>query len=292
MKRTSPIIHIVASVIALLATSINGIAACPYCTIESQTLTEEMASSDVVVIARLVKAAAPVTEGPDELGEFGVVDPETGRARFRIERVLLGEDLLLGAEEIEAVYFGEVDFEKQFFIRAVGLDRLDWNIPMPLTDVAVDYIDELENLPESGAERIAFFLNYLQHEDPLLAQDSYDEFARAPYADVLAIAERIDRDQLWRWIEARDVSPNRRSLFFTLLGVCGGEEDRLRMRKMMLADDRVLRAAAEASAAAALGIGGAITLPAAPEMVGMEQRRKQLGFNAMVGCYLKLGGEQ
>ena len=36
---------------------------------------------------------------------------------------------------------------------------------------------------QSGADRLAFFQEYLEHEDPLLAQDAYDEFARAPYAD-------------------------------------------------------------------------------------------------------------
>ncbi len=270
--------------------SIHHAGACPYCTIESMTLTEEIASSDVVVLARLIQEAAPPADRPDEWGEFGVVDPETGKARFRIERVLLGEPLLRGAEEIEVIFFGEASTESQFFIRGVGTEPIDWNVPLALSDRAVEYLDRLDDLPKEGPDRIAFFLDYLQHDDRLLAQDAYDEFARAPYADVQAIADQIDHDQLWQWIEDREISPNRRSLYFTMLGVCGTEEDRHQLRKMMLADDRVLRSAAEATAAAALGLGGAITLPAMPEMVSMDQRRKQLGFNAMVGCYLKLGG--
>lgn len=263
---------------------------CPYCVVESNTLTEEMDASDTVVLATLVKPAAPLAEGPDDLGEFGVVDPETGKAKFRIEEVLLGDDLMEGVEEIEAVFFGDPVEGQLYFIRGVGVDTMDWNIPIPMSDTAVKYVKEICELPPEGPQRMEYFLNYLQHEDPLLAQDSYDEFARAPYADVIALKEKIDRDQLWRWIEDREVSPSRRSLFFTMLGVCGQQEDIDRLRQMMLADVRVLRSAAEASVAASVGLGGAITLPIVPEMVAMEQRRKQLGFNAMVGCYLKLTG--
>lgn len=277
-------------VAAIAAVAGSALLACPYCTVESSTLSEEMEASDAVVLAKLIKPAAPLTDGPNELGEFGVIDPDTGRAKFRIERVLVGQDVLAGVEEIDVVFFGEPDMEQTYFIRGVGLDGLDWNIPIPMSPTAIDYVERLQSLPTEGPERMKFFLKYVQHEDPLLAQDAYDEFARAPYADVVAIADQIDREQLWEWLGDRTVSPSRRSLFFVMLGVTGTPEDEQRLLKMMLADGRVLRAAAEASASASLGLGGAVTMPIVPEMVAMEQRKKQLGFNAMVGCYLKLTG--
>ncbi len=287
MNRLSSRIALFGVVLFLLASVVRS---CPYCVVESNTLTEEMDASDAVVLAKLIKPAAPAAEGPDDLGEFGVVDPETGKAKFLVEGVLLGDDLLEGVEEIEAIFFGEPVEGQMYFIRGVGVDKLDWNIPIPVSEAAVEYIHRLRSLPPTGPERMEYFLKFLQHSDPLLAQDSYDEFARAPYADVIALKDQIDRGQLWNWIEDREVSPSRRSLFFTMLGVCGQEEDIQRLRAMMLADVRVLRSAAEATAAAGLGLGGAITLPIVPEMVSMEQRRKQLGFNAMVGCFLKLTG--
>ena len=104
-------------------------AACPYCVIESSTLTEEIDSSDIAVIARLVKEEAsaepaPLQEEPNEeepneeeaselASEFGVVDPGTGLAKFHVERVLLGKKLLKGAEVIETVFFEKVDYEKR-----------------------------------------------------------------------------------------------------------------------------------------------------------------------------------
>src|SRR5690606_2025058 len=103
----------------------------------------------------------------------------------------------------------------------------------------------------------------------------YDEFAKAPYADVIALKDQIDKEQLWKWIESRDVSPSRRSLFFTMLGVAGDRTDADRLEEMMLSDSRVLRSASEAAAAASMAIGGPITIPVVPELVAMEERRKQ-----------------
>lgn len=285
-------LHLLPFAVAVaLAAASHHAPACPYCTVESQTLTEEMAASDAVVIATLIEAPQPSDSSAAE-DEFTIVDPETGEARFKIERVIVGQELLEGQDEIRAIFFGEPGEAKRYFIRGVGVKNLDWNIPMPLSDAALQYIEELLSLPDAGPERMAHFLQYLQHEDPLLAQDTYDEYARAPYSDLIAIADQIDRNQLWNWIEDRDVSPSRRSLFFTMLGVCGQQEDEERLEKMMLTDQRVLRAAAEATSALGLGLGGAITLPVTPELVAMEQRRKQLGFNALVGCYLKLTGDK
>lgn len=264
--------------------------ACPYCTVESQTLTEEIDAADVAVIAYLVKGVAPQPVEPDALGEFGMVDPETGKAKFRITRVIKGEETLVGMEEFEAVFFGDPDYETPFFLRGFGEEEVDWTIPIALTPLGMQYVDDLDTLPESGPDRLAYFLRFLQHDDPLLSQDAYDEFAKSPYADVIALAPRMDKPKLWEWIESREVSPSRRSLYFTMLGVCGDSTDADRLEEMMLSDSRVLRSAAEASAAAVLGLGGPITIPVVPEMVAMEQRRKQLGFNALVGCYLKLRG--
>jgi hypothetical protein len=285
----------IARIILALAVSLSGIAlACPFCTVESQTLSEEIDGSDAAVIAYLVKPALPPGEGPDALGEFGVVDPDTGRATFRIDRIEKGEEYLAGIEKLEAVYFGDADFEKPFFIRAIANEdgTMEWNIPLPLTRLGLKYIDDLKTLPAEGSERLVYFLNFLQHDDPLLAQDAYDEFARSPYEAVIGLKDKIDKEQLWKWIDSRDVSPSRRSLFFTMLGVCGDRADADRLEEMMLSDSRVLRSAAEAASAVSLGIGGPITIPVVPEMVAMEERRKQLGFNALVGCYLKLRGAE
>ena len=219
----SPVKRFIASLLLLALAVSQHAVACPFCTAEMQTISEELADADAAVIARLVKPALPTDPKPDGMAPYGAIDPETGNAEFEILKILKGEDELVGADVIEAIYFGTVDFKKQFLIRGIG-DSIDatpmaWAIPLALSPLAVEYVQKLPTLPESGADRLAFFQPYLEHEDRQLAQDAYDEFARAPYADLKDLKPRIDKPRVLQMINDPLISPNRRRLFFTMLGV-------------------------------------------------------------------------
>ncbi|MEO0530383.1 MAG: hypothetical protein AAF266_07360, partial [Planctomycetota bacterium] len=278
--------------LALILISAQGqvAPACPFCAAESRTLTEEMNDSSVAILAKLTapsEASKLISEGDVP---YGFVDPDTGAASFTVESVLLGEPLMEGVEQIEAVYFGEPDTERSYFIRGVG-DPPDWAIPLPLSEIATAYVPKLLDLPESGADRLAFFQDYLEHEDPLLGQDAYDEFARAPYQDVIDLAPRMDRDQLRAWIEDYSVSPSRRRLFLTMLGVCGEPEDVQRLRQMLTSDGQVLGPATDAATSVAMATGGSPAFGMAGEMVRFAERQRKLGLDALIACYLTLAGK-
>ena len=87
-----------------------------------------------------------------------------------------------------------------------------------------------------GIDRLAFFQEYLENEDPLLAQDAYDEFARAPYADVQALGPRMHHDKLVKWIADLEINPSRRRLYLTMLGVCGSKDDLPMLESMIVSD--------------------------------------------------------
>lgn len=276
--------------IALLLSAAAPALACPFCAAEQRTLTEEMNDSSVVVLARL---SAP-SEASRRLADAGVptafIDPETGAAKFEIEQVLLGQPLMEGATEVEAIYFGEPDSRQLFFIRGVG-DPPDWAIPLPLSPIAAEYVPKLLGLPAEGADRLAFFQDYLEHEDPLLAQDAYDEFARAPYKDVEDLAPRMNREQLRSWIEDVGVSPSRRRLFLTMLGVCGEPEDLQRLEEMLTSDARALGPVVDAGVAAAIATGGAPVVGMSSELVRFAERQRKLGLDALIACYMTLAGK-
>ena len=272
--------------------------ACPFCSAETRTLSEELADCQFAVLAKLIKPAAAAQLGlhdrPQEGVPFGTIDPETGQATFRVETILFaGEDALGPAEgeTVEAVFFGEPDFENAYLIRGLG-DPLEWTIPLELSPVAVDYVKQLDSLPASGPDRLAHMQKYLQHEDTLLAQDAYDEFARAPYKDVKGLRDRMDREQLLAWIESPTVSPSRRRLYLTMLGVCGTADDIPRIERLLLSDSRRLTPVAEAVGALSLAAGGPLSVALAPESVRLDQRRQKLGLDAMVACYLALRGSE
>ena len=109
---------------------------------------------------------------------------------------------------------------------------------------------ECRTLPETGSERLAFFQDYFEDADPLLAGDSYDEFAKAPYADVTGLKDRLPHDKLLAWIKKPEVSTSRRRLYLTLLGVCGGADDVPELETMIRQEDRQLRSATSTESSA------------------------------------------
>ena len=224
--------------------------ACPFCAAVSQTFTEEMDSMDAVVIGELAKLP------PKEAGDANSAGREPPKATFKIAQILKGDALLKGTSTIETIYFGDAKVGKPFLIMAVDPPKLMWSTPLQLTDRARGYVPRLLALPKEGPERLDFFQKYLEDEDEMLARDAYDEFAKAPYATVQALKDKMDHDRLVSWIQDPDVPASRRRLYLTMLGVCGGESD----------------------------------LPLLEKLLESEDRKAKAGLDALIGCYLTLKG--
>jgi hypothetical protein len=280
--------------VAMLSMAVGGArraGACPFCSAAMQTLSQEIASADGAVIAQLVEPMTPAAVA--SATGATTAEPTMSTAKFRIVKVLRGEEKLAGAKEIEVVYFGEDPPEKKFLISgltAITPDKIEWTTPVPLSDRAVEYVEKLQALPEAGAERLTFFQEHLEDEDPLLAQDSYDEFARAPYADVIALGPQMKRERLLEWINDPTVGPSGRRLYLTMLGICGKPED-VGMLEELLHYDYQLMKPGIAATIGTMGVTG-VSLGAGlvDEMVHADERRKKESLDALVACYLKLKG--
>ncbi len=127
---------------------------------------------------------------------------------------------------------------------------------MKVSDRAVEYLRQLDSLPEKGPERLAFFQDYLQDPEQVLSRDAYDEFAKAPYSEVKGLRDKMNHAQLLAWIKHPDTPLNRKRLYLVMLSVCGGPDD----------------------------------LPMLEQMLRTEDRKTRGGLDAMLGCYLMLAG--
>lgn len=238
--------------ILICVSSTTWLLACPFCSAPARTLSEDLAASDIVVFAKLVEkgvvGADPMATATDQRGE----------AKFEIIKQIKGKEHLAGNTKIEAFYFGDAEPGAQFLITGMVLPEIKWTTPLPLSARGEKYVSSLLTLPEKGPDRLSFFWGFLEDEDSLLAQDSYDEFARASYADVVALKGKLDREKLINWINSPDLAQSRRRLYFTLLGVCGQPEDIVMLEDMMKSNDR----------------------------------RAKAGLDALIGCYLALNGPQ
>jgi hypothetical protein len=244
-------------VLAFLVCGPRLIQACPFCSAVAQTFTEEISSSDVAIVARLLKIPVP----PEAVGN----ESELPRAVFEIVNALSGKEHLKNVKTIETIYFGKAKPGSLFMVIGVDPPALRWSTPLQLTRAGRQYLQDVVSLPsdykssdDAYAERLRFFLNYLEHADEMLARDAYDEFARAPYSSVILLKKDLDHAKLIEWITDRSISPSRRRLYFTLIGVAGGQGDIQLLERLLKSEDRKDRA----------------------------------GLDALIGCYITLKGKK
>jgi hypothetical protein len=222
-------------------------AACPFCTAASQTFSEELGTMDVAVIAKLVKLPPP----------SGKPGEEIQKATFEVTQVVKGEGLVKAKEKIETLYFGDGTVGKSFLVMGISPPQTMWSTPLPLTDRGIKYLTNLVKLPKDDAARLTFFQQYLEDSDEMLARDAYDEFARAPYAQLKSIKAQLHHDQVVAWIKSPDIPASRRRLYLVILGITGSERD----------------------------------LPMIEEFMTSSDRKQKSGLDALIACYLTLKGE-
>jgi hypothetical protein len=202
--------------------------ACDFCGPVNLTLSEEIGNSDVALIATMVKLPEKAKDDKSELT----------RAVFHVEQVLKGGEHLAKdkagkLELVHALYFGDKPKGTPFLLLGVNPPKLSWSGP-PLTEAAVPYVAKLPKLPSEGADRLAFFQEYLEDKDRLLAQDAYDEFAKAPYSDFKALRARMNREKLLTWLGDKEMLSSRKRLYMMMLSVCGKPEDTKMLKELLL----------------------------------------------------------
>jgi hypothetical protein len=229
-------------------------AACPFCTAVEQTLSEEIAAADVCVIAKLCKEKKldnVATASEADLARQGV-----SKSDFEIVSVVKGHEFLKPGMIFKTVFFGEAKPGSQFLVMGLEPPVVIWSTPYELSDQSSEYVKKIVTLPKAGPERIAFFLDYLEHNNDVLKQDAYEEFARAPYEDIKAIKDKLDHDQIIAWIQSREIPASRKRLYFTMLGICDQPGDAKLLEELMQSDDRLLKAGLDAMIACYMTLTG------------------------------------
>ncbi len=217
--------------------------ACPFCNAVSQTLRQEMEVMDAVVIAQSIQSDATRNK-------------ESGDVLMKIEKVLKGGEHVRVGQEIVATYYGDVSIGRRFMLTGVDPDDMQWSC-LPVSQHAEDYICKVAELGDDPVERLKFYYKHLHDSESILARDTYDEFAIAPYDAIKKLAPEIDRGQLIEWLSDPELTTDRKRLYLTMLGVCGDESD----------------------------------LPFLEKMLRSTQKSTRGGLDALIACYLTLSGE-
>ena len=228
-------------------------AACPFCSAVSQTFSEEIGTMDAVVIARLDHAPL--------LPKSGDFNTQVKKSKFEIVQILKGKKHLDKQRKVEILYFGEAPKGAVFLLMGVEPPVMKWSTPTRLTTRARKYIRQIIKLPKEGPQRLVFFQEHLEDVDEMLARDAYDEFAKAPYAVVKGLKDKMHHDRLVEWIKNPEVPASRRRLYLTMLGICGTNRDIPMLEELLLAKNRTARAGLDAMIASYLSLHGEKGMP-------------------------------
>lgn len=238
-------------VAAFWAALSTWVAACPFCVPVQKTFSEEIDNADAVIIAEMVSMPAAEDNASGDLQ----------KSKFQIVEVIKGQKLLGDMKSLEILYFGEGKVGGRFILTGIDPPQIVWSTPTLLSPAAEKYVRDAMSLPKSGPERLAYFQNFLEGKEELLARDSYDEFARAPYADVVAMKDKMNHAQLVAWIKDADIPAGRRRLYLTMLGVCGDQNDGDMIEGMLRSNNKDQKAGLDALIACYMRLKGEESLP-------------------------------
>lgn len=288
MKRFGVVISLV--VLAAIGLTSGPAAACPFCTAQSLTLGQEIGSADVAVLAKLVSRPKSAIAKPG-------IDPprpenaELEKAKFECVEVLKGEKHVSGVKTIEVVYFGDASPGAEFLLIGFDAPKVSYSSPIALGERGAKYIKQVVKLPEKGAERLAFFQEYLEDKEALLARDAYDEFARAPYSTVKELRPKLKHEQLVNWIKSPEVTVTRRRLYLTLLSVCADKNDVPMLEKMLRSNERQARAALDALVSCYMSLKGTEAMPLVDELF-MKNAKADYADTYSVIMAIRFQGEE
>jgi hypothetical protein len=244
------------------------VAACPFCTAIANTISEDLSKSDVTVVAnwldternragvaRSLTTAERDDSDPLALKDFEVLRVYKGGTKFK-----------LSGKKIQATFRGQPEPNRVYLLFGFVDETINWTAALPLRAESIAYLDELAKVPPPGPERLKHFLRYLDHPEKALADDAYNEFARAPYAEVQAMRKHLERKWLLERLGDSRTDSRRRRLYLTLLGVCGEPGDAATVQKIM----HQLESSEEAGLDAAIACY--LTLTKAEGVPTIEQR--------------------
>ena len=74
--------------------------------------------------------------------------------------------------------------------------------------------------------RLPYFARYLEHAEPLIAEDAYLEFGHAPYDEVRAVAKHLPMAEIRRWVVDPNIPQFRKGFYGLALGLATNKADR------------------------------------------------------------------
>src|SRR6266849_3580970 len=179
--------------IVSLVSPANSAFACPFCSMQGQTLTGEVNQASMVLFGTLANAKLNA-DGFDQ-----------GSTDLQIEAVIKKNDILADKKVVTLPRYVPSDKDTKFLLFCdVFKGKIDpyRGIPVKGNSDIVKYLQGAFAMKEKNVStRLRFFFDYLDNADLEVANDAYNEFAAADYKDCREMYKDLPADKLAKWLQ-------------------------------------------------------------------------------------------
>jgi hypothetical protein len=200
--------------VAAILTSAAAAQACPFCNAVKPTLAQ----------ARDGAAAAFIAEA-------GALDSAPGgKQTFLLHNVLIAPKRWGKLESLSVPTDGPLKEGTLALLLGNGAadadpDQLQWTATA-LDEASCAYVGRAPSLRTPPAKRLAYFAKYLEHANPLIAEDAFLEFAHASFDDTVQAVPSLRMTDLRAWLVDKHVPPERKGFYGLALGLAATPADR------------------------------------------------------------------
>lgn len=204
------------------------IRACPFCTMQGQTLTGEVTQAGMVLYGTLTNAKEDGEGSTDLVIETVVKENEArgGRKTITLARYIPpAPDGSYKYLVFCDVFKGKIDPYRGVAVKA------DSDLPKYLKGA-------LAVKDKKIGERLRFFFDYLDNADLEISNDAYKEFGNADYKDYRDMAKTLPADKIAGWLKSKSTPAFRYGLYASMLGHCGKPEHGDLLRSLLEDPDK------------------------------------------------------
>ena len=205
--------------LALVIFPLAALTACPFCTMQGQTLTGDVNAAGLVLFGTLKNAK--ILPGGDGL---------QGTTEIEVEDVIKDHEIRDGKKLLTLPRYVPPSKDAQYkylVLCDVFKNKID-----PYRGIAFlpeskvgNYLNSALKLKDAPAnEKLKFFFNWLDNPDPEIANDSYKEFGNADYKDFRTMASSLPPEKIALWVQDKATPGFRLGLYASMLGHCGGKQ--------------------------------------------------------------------
>jgi len=223
MLTASKNVFTTAVVLALtMAIAIPQTFACPSCEFPSLTLAESLAQTDAAILVQWASGKKPTEDS-------------AGNTTYEVKQILRNyKGKLKVGDRVTLPRYRASKIGDLFVLMGSQQTTLEWGSPLEVTETAFNYISQAPSPEVPTVKRLEYYAKFLEYSDPMIANDAYGEFANSPYKDVAAVAEKIPREKVRKWVTSPDTPGTRLGLYGLMIGVCGNKDDEEMVRKKIV----------------------------------------------------------